>query len=148
MDIYLSFSELAKGIKKEHYEIEKAWEKWIGSGYMYIGEIEITKHIKDDKLHFIVFNHEDNNDCKKYMMDYEINEYDWKVYVDDIEGWQECNVIDINNPKLSIYRAKVVTQTGTQLYRRVKFVLDEDDEEFKADGCIYFMEKNKKVYPA
>lgn len=141
MDIYLSFSELAKGIKKEHYEIEEAWEKWIGRGYMHVGEVEVMKHVVDNKLHFVVFDHEDNNECKKYMMDYEINEYVWKVYVDDIEGWQECKVININNTRLSISRATIITTTGTQLNRRVKFVLDEEDEEFKEDGCIYFMEK-------
>ena len=108
---------------------------------MYVGEVEVMKHVVDGKLHFVVFDNEDNDECKKYMMDYEINDYLWKVYVDEIEGWQECKVININNTRLSISRATVITTTGTQLNRRVKFVLGEEDEEFKTDGCIYFMEK-------
>lgn len=141
MEVYKSFSELARGIKKEHYEIEEAWEKWIGRGYMYVGEVEVMKHVVNNELHFVVFNSQDNDECKKYMMEYEINEYDWKVYVDDIEGWQECKVININNSKLSIDRATVITTAGTQLNRIVKFILDEEEAEFKADGCIYYMEK-------
>lgn len=141
MEVYKSFSELAVGINKPYFEIDEAWEKWIGRGYMHVGEVEVMKHVIDNKMHYIVFNHEDNNECKEYMMKYEIGEYDWKVYVDDIEGWQECNVININNTKLAINRATVITVTGTQLNRRVKFVLGEDDDDFKADGCIYFIEK-------
>lgn len=73
-------------------------------------------------------------------MKYELNDYVWKVYVDDIEKWQPCKVIDINNTRMGIDRATVVCESGTQLNRRVKFVTDEEDEGFKADGSIYFYE--------
>ena len=86
------------------------------------------------------FDIENDNDCKKYIMQYEQFIYNWKVYVDDIEGWQPCKLISIQNTKLGIDRATIVCpQSGTQLNRRVKFVTDED--EIKADGCIYFIEK-------
>ncbi|GAA0825168.1 hypothetical protein [Clostridium tertium] len=83
------------------------------------------------------FNIENNEDCKKYIMEYEQFVYEWKVYVDDIEGWQDCKLIDIQNRKLGITRATVICQSGTQLNRRVKFVTEE--YEMKPDGCIYFI---------
>ena len=47
MNIYKSFSELSEGINKSIYEIEEAWSKWIGRGYMYVGEVEVMKHRRD-----------------------------------------------------------------------------------------------------
>ena len=72
-------------------------------------------------------------------MEYEQYQYLWKVYVDDLEGWQECKVLDIENTRLEVHRATVLCSSGTQLNRRVKFALDED--EIKPDRCIYFIEK-------
>lgn len=57
--------------------------------------------------------------------------YKAMVYVDPIEKWQECEVINISN-----YRATVRTEYGTQLNRIVKYT-----NEIKPDGCIYFIEK-------
>ena len=139
MNIYKSFDELAKGINKPVCEVDEAWSKWIGRTYMLVGEVEVMKHIRDNKIHFITFDSKDNTECKNYMMEYEINKYDWKVYVDDIEGWQECKVVDIENTRLGIDRATVVCESGTQLNRIVKYALDED--ELIADGCIYFYDK-------
>lgn len=141
MKVYKGFSELAVGINKSDFEIEEAWEIWIDRSYMYIGEVEVMKHVVNNELHFVVFDSQDNNDCKEYIMNYELNEYAWKVYVDDIEGWQNCKVIDVNNTRLGINRATVICESGTQLNRVVKFVLDEDDEDFKPDRCVYYMEK-------
>lgn len=85
------------------------------------------------------FNIENDADCKKYIMEYEQFVYDWKVYVDGIEGWQPCKLVNIQNTKLGINRATVICLSGTQLNRRVKFVCEED--EIKPDGCVYFIEK-------
>ena len=76
----------------------------------------------------------------RYFMEYEKNEYRWIVYVDDIEKWQECKVLDVDNKRLGINRATVVTTTGTQLNRRVKFIIGPEDEDFKQDRCIYFFD--------
>lgn len=141
MKVFKGFSELAIGVNKSVVEIEEAWEIWIGRSYMYIGEVEVMKHVVNNELHFVVFDSQDSNDCKEYMINYELKEYEWKVYVDDIEGWQSCKVIDINNTRLVINRATVICESGTQLNRVVKFVLDENDEEFKPDRCVYYMEK-------
>lgn len=53
------------------------------------------------------------------------------VYVDPIEGWQECKVINISE-----YRATVRTKFGTQLNRIFKVNCD-----LKPDGCVYFTRK-------
>ena len=60
--------------------------------------------------------------------------------IDDIEKWQECKVLDVDNKRLGINRATVVTTTGTQLNRRVKFIIGPEDEDFKQDRCIYFFD--------
>ena len=62
------------------------------------------------------------------------------MYVDDIEKWQECKVLDVNNTRLGINRATVVTTLGTQVNRCVKFITGPEDEDFKQDRCIYFFE--------
>jgi hypothetical protein len=49
------------------------------------------------------------------------------VYVDDIEGWQECEVINFYSN-----RAVVITSTGTQLDRIYKGKVEP-----RADRCIY-----------
>ena len=51
----------------------------------------------------------------------------------------EREVLDIENTRLEVHRATVLCSSGTQLNRRVKFALDED--EIKPDRCIYFIEK-------
>lgn len=141
MNIYKNFTDLALGIGKKDYEVMEAWERWLGRSYMYVGDIEVMTHIIGNDVHFVVFDSQDNKDCKEYMMNYEVEEYKWKVYVDDFEGWQNCKVIDINNTRLGINRATVICESGTQLNRVVKFVLDEYDEDFKPDRCVYYMEK-------
>ena len=139
MNIYKSFDELAKGINKPIWEVIKAWDIWIGRDYMLVGDIEVRKHIRNEELHYIVFDENNNDECKKYIMEYEKDEYDWKVYVDGIEGWQNCKVVDIENTGEDINRATVVCESGTQLNRIVKYALDED--ELIADRCIYFYDK-------
>lgn len=51
-----------------------------------------------------------------------------KVYVDDIEGWQDCKIIHMYRD-----RAVVITRTGTQLNRILK-----NTEDAKEDRCIYW----------
>lgn len=140
MKAYNNLTDLAVGIGKKDYEVIAAWKNCLGRGYMNIGYVEVMAHTRGNEMHFVVFNSQDSKDCKEYMMDYEIHEYTWKVYVDDIEGWQNCKVIDIDNTRLGINRATVKCDSGTQLNRRVKFTSYED--EFVADGCIYFTERD------
>lgn len=57
-----------------------------------------------------------------------------KVYVDDIEGWQECKIIHMYRD-----RAVVITRTGTQLNRILK-----NTENAKEDRCIYWKSEDEK----
>lgn len=140
MKVFNNIIDLAKELNKKVYEVEDQYRIWMGRNYMYVDDTEIMMHVVDNEIHFILFDHNNDKECKEYMMKYELNDYVWKVYVDDIEKWQPCKVIDINNTRMGIDRATVICESGTQLNRRVKFVIDEEDEDFKADGCIYFYE--------
>lgn len=141
MKVMKSYEEIADFIGCKYWKVLEADNRYIGRNYIVINEVELFKHVKDGELHYVKVNIGDDADCKEYMMTYELKDYIWKVYVDDIEEWQKCKVIDIKNNMMGITRATVICESGTQLNRRVKFVLDEEDEEFKADRCIYFYEK-------
>ena len=140
MKVFNNIIDLAKELNKKVYEVEDQYRIWMGRNYMYVDDTEIMMYVVDNEIHFILFDHDNDKECKEYMMKYELNSYVWKVYVDNIEGWQSCKVIDISNTRMGIDRATVICESGTQLNRRVKFVIDEEDEDFKADGCIYFYE--------
>lgn len=143
MKVFHDIESLAKELGVTYMYIEDAYDKWIGHGYMFIGDTEIKVHIKDDNFHYVIVDEGDDNDIKEYFMTYMLEKYIWKVYVDDIEKWQECKVIDIQIEETEITRATVVIKTGTQLNRIAKYVLDEEDEDFKADGCVYYMDNIK-----
>lgn len=57
-----------------------------------------------------------------------------KVFVDEIEGWQECKIIHSYRN-----RSVVITRTGTQLDRIFKAT-----ENAVADGCVYFKRENEE----
>ena len=139
MKIFNNIKDLSKELRVEEWKCERDLEKFMGHRYAIIEGIEIKVAIKDNEFNYIVLDLESNEDCKKYFMEYEQYYYKWKVYVDDLEGWQECKVLDIENTRLEVHRATVLCSSGTQLNRRVKFALDED--EIKPDRCIYFIEK-------
>lgn len=140
MKVFKSIEALAKELQVKECEIEEAQNKWTGRNYMYVGETEVMIHVVEREIRYVLFDKDSNADCKEYMTTYEIPEYVWKVYVDDIEGWQKCKVVNISNTLLGINRATVICESSTQLNRVVKFVLDEEDEDFKADRCIYYYE--------
>lgn len=140
MKVYKNFTDLAREVNVKEYDLEIAYQKWINSSIMKIGNTKIIKHIKDNEQHFVIINKEDNLDCKEYIMEYKISDYSWRVYVDDVEGWQECKVIDVKNIGLDINEATVVCKSGTQLNRIVKYAYDEEGEDMVADGCIYGIE--------
>ena len=139
MNVFNNIKDLSKELKVEEWKCERDLQKFIGHDYAIIEGTEIKVAIKDNEFNYIVLDLESNDDCKQYFMEYEQYYYTWKVYVDDLEGWQECKVLNIENTRLGINRATVLCSSGTQLNRLVKFALDED--EIKPDGCIYFIEK-------
>ena len=139
MKVFNNIKDLSKELRVEEWKCERDLQKFIGHDYAIIEGTEIKVAIKDNEFNYIVLDLESNEDCKKYFMEYEQYYYKWKVYVDDLEGWQECKVLNIENTRLGINRATVLCSSGTQLNRVVKFALDED--EIKPDRCIYFIEK-------
>ena len=56
-----------------------------------------------------------------------------KVYVDNIEGWQECKTVHSYRD-----RAVVITKSGTQLNRIFKRT-----EDCLEDGCIYYKREDE-----
>ncbi|MBB6623854.1 hypothetical protein H7E67_10485 [Clostridium gasigenes] len=141
MKVLKSFKEVAEATGSKGWEVMKAYENSIGRGLFFVNDIEVIMHAGEKELLYVIIDSKDNKDCKEYMMQYELQEYDFKVYTDEIIGWESCKVIDIENTRLGIDRATVVTKTGTQLNRVCKFVSDEEDQTIKEDGCIYFYEK-------
>ena len=139
MKVFNNIKDLSKELNIPEWKCERDLQKFIGHDYAIIEGTEIKVAIKDNEFNYIVLDLESNEDCKQYFMEYEQYYYTWKVYVDDLEGWQECKVLNIENTRLEVHRATVLCSSGTQLNRRVKFALDED--EIKPDRCIYFIEK-------
>ena len=142
MKVFNNIVDLSKelGLLQELGELEEAFARNLGYDYFIYKDIEIKVGVKNNNINFILLDNEDDTDCKKYFMEYEKNEYRWIVYVDDIEKWQECKVLDVNNTRLGINRATVVTTLGTQVNRCVKFITGPEDTDFKQDRCIYFFE--------
>lgn len=142
MRVFKHLGDVAKGLGVKDWEVQKQFEKYfLRSTYMPVGEVTVYFHSGDTGLNYVVFDKNDNEDCKKYMMEYELDNYDWEVKTDDIVGIEKCKVIDITNTKRGIDRATVITESGTQLNRRVVFISDKEDEDYKNDGCIYFFDK-------
>ncbi len=139
MKIFNNIKDLSKELNIPEWKCERDLQKFIGHDYAIIEDTEIRVAVKNNEFNYIVLDLESNEDCRKYFMEYEQYQYLWKVYVDDLEGWQECKVLDIENTRLEVHRATVLCSSRTQLNRRVKFALDED--EIKPDRCIYFIEK-------
>lgn len=139
MKVFNNIKGLSKELNIPEWKCERDLQKFVGHDYAIIEGTEIKVAVKNNEFNYIVLDLESDEDCKKYFMEYEQYYYNWKVYVDVLEGWQECKVLDISNTKSEIHRATVLCSSGTQLNRRVKFALDED--EIKPDRCIYFIEK-------
>ena len=76
-------------------------------------------------------------------MKYKIKDYDWKVYVDDLEGWQNCKVLNIKNNGLDITRATVETECGTKVNRLVDYAMDKED--LVANRCVFMVEKDDEI---
>lgn len=140
MIVCTDFKEIAEALSVKQWEVQKGYENGLGRGIFFIGETRISINFKNGEINFVICDFENNEDCKEYLTEYKNEEYDFKVYVDDIEEWKECRILSFTNNKLEIIRATVLTESGTQLNRVCKFVLDEEDEDFKPDGCIYYWE--------
>lgn len=142
MRVFNSFNEVADFTRCRSWEVEEAFINYTGCGYMVVNEVEFQIVNYDGGLKYVFVDKNNNSDIKDFIMAYEKEAYDWKVYVDDIEKWQPIEeIIDIKNTYWEIDRAVVITKSGTQVNRRVKYVLGEEDTDLKSDGCIYYYDK-------
>lgn len=142
MKICRNLSEVSTELKVEEWETQKAFEKYFLRGnYMKVNEFLVYFEDGGDRIDYVIVDLNDNADCREYMLKYELDNFEWEVKTDDIVGVEKCKVIGIDNTRMGINRATVITETGTQLNRRVVFILDKEDEDYRKDGCIYFWEK-------
>lgn len=142
MIICKNLSEVSKELKVEEWIVQKQFELFfLKSHYMPIEDMTVFFKAGKGKVDYVVVDESDNEDCKKYIMDYGIKEYDWEVKTDDIVGIEKCKVIGVESTDMEINRATVITESGTQLNRVAVFILDKEDDDYKKDGCIYYWEK-------
>lgn len=130
--------KLAKEIGCEEWEIFKNYEDNSWRGQLFINGRFVNIEVVDNELLLILIEHIKDED-REYFLKYGFRNYKIMCYIDDIEKWQECKLLDIKNFNTDFERAIVKTKNGTQLNRITKSIYDE--EELKADGCIYFIEK-------
>lgn len=142
MKILNSLTDVAAELKVEEWKVQKEFEKYfLKSGYMTIKDITVFFESGKGKLEYVLVDLKSTEDCREYILKYEVDRFDWEVYTDGIVGNEKCKVINVLNDRWDILRATVVTESGTQLNRVVKYVNDKEDEDYKQDGCIYFFDK-------
>lgn len=141
MKVLNNLTEVAKeinvGIERVQREFKESFPRMI----MNIKNNVIMIEGSEYKPEYILVDLKSDQDCKEYIMNYEVNRVECEVYTDGIVGVEKCKIIDIVNDKWEILRATVITKSGTQLNRIVKLVNDKDDEDYKQDGCVYFWER-------
>ncbi|MGL5190897.1 MAG: hypothetical protein ACRC7S_14745 [Cetobacterium sp.] len=141
MKKFNNINDVANYLDKSWSEILKHFENNLGHGYFMIDGICIYVRNLVDDFEFVIVDDDSNEDCREFLMEYLVKEYNWCVYVDDIEGWQDVKVLDLYTTGMDINRAVVVTANNTQLNRRAELIWDKED--VKADGCIYYIENEE-----
>lgn len=130
-------AELNVGIERVQREFKESLEDM----FMEIKGKTVMIEFGKDNLEYVLVDLKSTEDCREYILSYDVKKFNWEVYTDEIVGFEKCEIIDVVNDKWNVYRATVVTETGTQLNRVVKTVEDKEDEDYKQDGCIYFFKK-------
>lgn len=138
-----SIFEVAKFFNLKIYDVAENYENQFWRGIFYAGENQIKIESLDNKIKYVYVDEKDNKSCNEYLMKYKIKDYDWKVYVDDLEGWQNCKVLKIENDGLDIIRATVETEYGTKVNRLVDYAMDKED--LVANRCVFMVEKDDEV---
>lgn len=135
---FSEMDKLAEKIGCKEWEILKNYEDNSWRGQLFINGRFVNIEVIDDELLLILIEHIKGED-EEYFMKYSVKNYKIMCYIDDIEQWQECELLNIKNFDTDCERATVKTKNNTQVNRLTKNIYDE--EELKADGCIYFIEK-------
>lgn len=139
MKVLKGIKELGAFAKVEEREVIRAYNSYAGHGYILLKGTEYLQHDIEGVTHFILLESESDEECKKYMMKYESKEFVWKCFIDEVEGLQEVELLDIENKSMEIKRATVKSKNGTIVNRNVEFILFE--EELSQKGNVYFLER-------
>lgn len=138
-----NISEIANYFNLKFCDVLETYEKQFWRGSFFVDENQIKIETLNDQIKYVCVDENSNKDCKEYLMKYDIKKYDWKVYDDNLEQWQNCNVVNIENDKLDIVRATVETESGAKIDRDVDYAMDKDD--LVANGCVFMVEKEYEI---
>ena len=147
-EIAESFGVKYVDVLKNH--VEQGWRR-----KFFVDNKEIKIESINNELKYVYVDEKDNKSCKDYLMKYGVPKYDWKVYLDDTDGRQNCSVLDIENVGLYIIRATVEIKNETKIDGLVKyscygdyvipnkniFMIEKDEREFEEND--FFTTKNK-----
>lgn len=142
MQEFNNYSDIAKHFNVKEYEVEKAHAEQGWRGKFFINNNEIKIETYENNLKYVFIDETNNKDCKEYLLKYDAPKYNWKVYVDELDGWQNCEVIDIKNKGLDITSATVKTDSGIKLKRFVEYAMDEED--LVPNRCVFMVEKEQR----
>ena len=134
MKILKTLKDVTKEVNGIQKEVEKSYIWNLGCSYFFANGVDVK--ITDNE--FVILDGTDK-EYQDFFIKCESNDYEYKVYVDDLEKWQKCRVIGVSVNGEDLRRMTVITETGTQLNRICKFVCDEED--CIADRCVYFWDK-------
>lgn len=81
-------------------------------------------------------NIENNEDCKKYILEHEQYHQSWTIYLE--YDWEGCSVIDVENKGLIIKSATVKTEKRKVITREARFIFPGEKRE---KDYIYFTER-------
>ena len=155
MKEFYNLNEIAESFGVKYVDVIKNYDEQAWRGKFFVDNKEIKIESINNELKYVYVDEKDNQSCKDYLMKYAVPKYDWKVYVDDLEGWQNCTVLNIDNNGLDIIRATVEMKNETKIDELVKyscsvdcvipskniFMIEKDEREFEEND--FFTTKNK-----
>ena len=121
-----SVFEVAKYFKVKELDVVRNYESEKELGKFFVDDKEIKIEFLNNRIKYVYVNEKDDKDCRKYLMKYEVPKYNWKVHIDDIEGFQDCKVIKVENIGLDIIRAIAVLENGIKVKRFVEYAPNND----------------------
>lgn len=121
-------------VEKIKYQVEENGEWLVGYlvGNYYNMSSAILLDVNCQEVKEEVLNYEIKGE--KYLSYKDDFKYIAKVWVNDVNGWQECKIIHSYRD-----RVVVVTKSGLQLNRAFKAT-----ENAVADGCVYFKREDEE----
>lgn len=140
MKVFKSYEEVTKFVKSNKCQLENAMIYYTGLDEFAL-KITNIMDVDDKEVNYVYFNVDDDTDCKKFFMKFIKDLYVWKVYINDVEGWQKCNIVDVSNTGLDINGATVMTNSGIKLDLCIKYFLYQEDRGF----LDYLLSKDNSI---